>query len=103
MATGRRLPQASSGWRSRRLIAEPPLPLTVRIREACRFTGISRSNLYELIEDGRVKTIKVGAITSIPMAELTAFLELDQAVNLSVSVTLDRLIASRGCGLATVA
>ena len=58
--------------------AERPLPLTVRIREACRITGISRSKLYELIKDGRLKTIKVGAITLIPMAELTAFLGLGQ-------------------------
>jgi len=27
-------------------------PLTVRVREACRLTGIGRSRLYELIKDG---------------------------------------------------
>lgn len=49
-------------------------PLTVRIREACRLTGIGRSKLYELIRAGEIRTIKVGAITLLPMTSLRAFL-----------------------------
>jgi excisionase family DNA binding protein len=56
-------------------IASSPLaPITVRIREACRITGIGRSKLYELIGAGEIDTIKVGAITLISVASLHRFL-----------------------------
>lgn len=50
-------------------------PLTVRVREGCRLTGIGRSKLYELIAAQEIETIKVGTITLIPMASLKQFLE----------------------------
>jgi excisionase family DNA binding protein len=50
-------------------------PLTVRVPEACRLTGIGRSKLYELIGAGEIETIKVGAITLVPVAGLARFLE----------------------------
>jgi len=49
-------------------------PLTVRIRDACRLTGIGRSKLYELIAAGEIEVIKVGAITLVPISSLTSFL-----------------------------
>jgi excisionase family DNA binding protein len=49
-------------------------PLTVRIREACRLTGIGRSKLYELIAAREIEIIKVGAITLVPVSSLTSFL-----------------------------
>lgn len=49
-------------------------PLTVRIREACRMTGIGRSKLYELIAAGEIEIIKVGTITLVPVSSLTSFL-----------------------------
>jgi excisionase family DNA binding protein len=52
-----------------------PLPFTVRIREACRLTGIGRSKLYELIAAGEIETVKVGTITLVPVASLTRFLQ----------------------------
>jgi excisionase family DNA binding protein len=51
--------------------------LTVRVPEACRITGIGRSKLYELIKSGQLKTVKIGAITLIPVAELRTFLGID--------------------------
>ena len=51
-------------------------PLTVRIREACRLTGIGRSKLYELIGAGEIEIVKVGTITLIPIQSLQRFLEL---------------------------
>ncbi len=54
-----------------------PAPLTVRIPEACRMTGIGRSKLYQLIGAGEISTIKVGAITLVPVASLRRFLKLD--------------------------
>jgi len=53
-------------------------PLSVRIPDACRMTGIGRSKLYELIKDGRIRTIKVGAITLIPVCALADFLGIDR-------------------------
>ncbi len=50
-------------------------PLAVRVREACRLTGIGRSKLYELIAAGEIRIIKVGSITLIPFAGLQEFLE----------------------------
>jgi excisionase family DNA binding protein len=52
----------------------PVMPITVRIREACRMTGIGRSKLYELITAGEIETIKVGAITLLPVAGIEDFL-----------------------------
>lgn len=51
-------------------------PLTVRIREACRLTGIGRSKLYELIAAGEIEIVKVGTITLIPTGSLQSFVEL---------------------------
>jgi len=53
-------------------------PLTVRIREACRLTGIGRSKLYLLIQEGRIETIKVGSMTLIPVQSLKAFLGIKE-------------------------
>lgn len=52
-----------------------PELLTVRIREACRITGIGRSKLYELIAEGEIEIIKVGAMTLVPVEGLRAFVE----------------------------
>ena len=49
-------------------------PLAVRVAEACRLTGIGRSKLYELIKAGDLQTIKIGAITLIPMSSLETLL-----------------------------
>jgi excisionase family DNA binding protein len=48
----------------------PGRPITVRIREASRLTGIGRSKLYELIKDGHIETVKIGSMTLIPMRSL---------------------------------
>jgi len=50
-------------------------PLSVRISDACRMTGIGRSKLYELIKDGAIEVIKVGAITLVPISSIQALLD----------------------------
>jgi excisionase family DNA binding protein len=50
------------------------MPITVRVREANRLTGIGRSKLYELIATGEIEIVKVGRITLVPVASLTKFL-----------------------------
>jgi excisionase family DNA binding protein len=54
---------------------DQPMPITVRVREACRLSGIGRSKLYELISAGEIEIIKVGRITLIPVGALTTYLE----------------------------
>jgi excisionase family DNA binding protein len=53
-----------------------PMPIAVRVREACRLTGIGRSKLYELIAAGEIEIIKVGTITLIPTGSLQSFVQL---------------------------
>lgn len=50
-------------------------PITLRIADACRVTGIGRSKFYELIKVGEIEVIKVGAITLVPMSGIHALLE----------------------------
>lgn len=50
-------------------------PITVRILEAVRLTGIGRSKLYELIAAGDIETVKIGSCTLIPMASLHRLIE----------------------------
>jgi len=49
-------------------------PITVRIKDACRMTGIGRSKLYLLIAEGKIDTIKIGSMTLIPVASIEALL-----------------------------
>jgi excisionase family DNA binding protein len=50
-------------------------PIAVRVREACRLSGIGRSKLYGLIAAGEIEIIKIGRITLIPVASLASFLQ----------------------------
>lgn len=52
-------------------------PLAVRVPEACRFIGISRSKLYLLIAEGEIEIVKLGGSTLV------------------LTESLKRLIASR--------
>lgn len=50
-------------------------PISVRVLEAVRLTGIGRSKLYELIASGDIETVKIGSCTLIPMASLRGLIE----------------------------
>lgn len=54
-------------------------PITLRIADACRITGIGRSKFYELIKAGEIEVVKVGAITLVPMSGIQALLERGRA------------------------
>ena len=45
-------------------------PISVRIPEAVRLTGISRSRIYELMRSGDIEFAKVGASTLILVESL---------------------------------
>jgi hypothetical protein len=68
-------------------------PITLRIADACRITGIGRSKFYELIKAGDVEVIKVGAITLVPMSGILALLERGRSgTHKPVQVTLPEAI-----------
>jgi excisionase family DNA binding protein len=57
------------------MIEQKGQPLTVRIREACRMTGIGRSKFYALIKAGQIEAVKVGAITLVPISSIEALID----------------------------
>ncbi|MFD1105162.1 helix-turn-helix domain-containing protein [Sphingobium olei] len=56
-----------------------PPAITVRIKDACRITGIGRSKLDDLIAAGEIEIVKVGAMTLVPVAGLERFVAKRQA------------------------
>lgn len=52
-----------------------PYPLTVRLSEACRITGMGRTKLYALIKKGEIVTVKIGRVTLIPVSSIETMLE----------------------------
>jgi excisionase family DNA binding protein len=57
-----------------RRMAPPIAPITVRIPEACRMIGIGRSKMYELIQEGRVETVKLGTSTLVVVESLASLI-----------------------------
>jgi excisionase family DNA binding protein len=49
-------------------------PLSVRIPIAVKMTGIGRSKLYELIQEGEIEVVKIGSATLIPVDSLHGLL-----------------------------
>ena len=48
-------------------------PALLRLPDACRFLGLGRSKVYELISQGEIEVVKVGGRTLVPMASLQEF------------------------------
>ena len=42
------------------MIDDQPERVTLTVGAACKATGVGRTYLYELIRDGRVKSVKLG-------------------------------------------
>ncbi len=57
-----------------RQMAPQIAPITVRIPDACRMIGIGRSKMYELIQEGRIETLKLGTSTLVVVESLTALI-----------------------------
>ena len=53
----------------------PAEPISVRIPEAVRLTGLSRSRIYELMKSGDIHFAKVGTSTLILVESLRDFVE----------------------------
>jgi excisionase family DNA binding protein len=46
--------------RRRKSNREPPEPSAYSIRDTCRVTGLGKTSIYELISQGRLKSVAVG-------------------------------------------
>jgi len=49
-------------------------PISVRIPDAVRITGLSRSRIYQLIASGDIEAAKVGRSTVVLVASLRALI-----------------------------
>jgi len=49
-------------------------PITMRVPDACRYIGISRSTLYVLIAEGEIEIIKLGCSTLVLTESLKALI-----------------------------
>lgn len=55
--------------------ASPSEPLVVSVNEGCRLAGIGRTKFYELINDGKVKTVTIGRRRLVLIASIREMLE----------------------------
>lgn len=60
-------------------------PISMRIPDACRYTGISRSTLYLLIANGEVEIIKLGASTLVVTESLRRLVESKRSAATGIS------------------
>ena len=58
-------------------------PISMRVPDACRFTGISRSSLYLLIARGEVEIVKMGAATLVLTESLRDLVERQRGTSTS--------------------
>jgi hypothetical protein len=58
-------------------------PISMRIPDACRFTGISRSTLYLLISRNEVEVVKMGAATLVLTESLRTLIRSRRSQNSS--------------------
>lgn len=50
-------------------------PMAMSPQDAARAIGISRSSLYRLMKQGRIRTVKLGRRTLVPTSELSALID----------------------------
>ena len=62
--------------RRNRVTTRPRMdPISIRISEVVRLTGLSRTKVYALIANGDIEAAKVGRATLVFVVSLRAFLE----------------------------
>lgn len=58
-------------------------PISMRVPDACRFTGISRSTLYLLIARGEVEIVKMGTATLVLTDSLRELIQRQRGTSTS--------------------
>ena len=59
-----------------RTLAEP---LALRVNDACRVIGCGRTSLYELINEGKLKTVIIAGRRLVPMSALRELIDKSAA------------------------
>ncbi|WP_348638115.1 helix-turn-helix domain-containing protein [Blastomonas fulva] len=67
----------------------------MRVPDACRFTGISRSTLYLLIARGEVEVVKMGAATLVLTESLRQLIERHRCSSPSLKPRLTQVASAR--------
>jgi len=49
--------------------------ISVTIPQACELTGLGRSTIYRLFDDGKLKRLKVGSRTLIRVGDLERYID----------------------------
>lgn len=70
-------------------------PISMRVQDACRFTGLSRSTLYLLIARGEVEIVKMGAATLVLTDSLRDLIERQRGAQTSRSASPIRRSSDR--------
>jgi len=60
-------------------------PICLRVPDACRFIGVSRSTLYVLIADREVEVVKLGSSTLVLVNSLRRLIEARRATSTSAT------------------
>ena len=56
-----------------------PEPQAYRVADACYVLGIGRTSLYELVNAGQLKLIKLAGRTLVPRSEIKRLTSVDRA------------------------
>jgi len=56
-----------------------PIRLLLRPEEGAEAIGVSRARFYELLAEGRIKSIKIGRSRRIPIAEINSWIAAELA------------------------
>lgn len=76
----------------------------MRVPDACRYTGISRSTMYLLIARGEVEVVKMGAATLVLTESLRQLIERYRCSSLSPKPKqVQMAIAQRGQTMRAIA
>nr|WP_155986198.1 helix-turn-helix domain-containing protein [Novosphingobium lentum] len=65
-------------------------PITVRVDDAARITGLCRSKIFRLIASGDIETVKIGKARIVFVDSLNAFLRARAAAQNSRRLPGDR-------------
>jgi len=66
------------------------LPLLVGINESCRLLSIQRTCLYDLINEGRLRPVKLGRRTLFRYSDLVAFADEAGRAAKAVATVMNR-------------
>ena len=77
MDEGELLPRSKALWEARNRARDNKLDhkITLSVEETCKIIGVSRWLVYDLINAGKLKSLKVGSRRLIRMSAILEYLE----------------------------